>query len=55
MPSSDSGPKPSRFTSTVSELGVATPIIRTVCQILFEGLPAQVVDALLNRHIRAEF
>lgn len=47
---------PSRFTSTVSELGVDTPIIRTVCQILFEGLPAaQVVDALLNRHIRAEF
>ena len=38
------------------ELGVDMPIARTVCQILFDGLPAsQAVDALLNREIRTEF
>jgi len=38
------------------ELGVDMPIARTVCQILFDGLPAaQAVDALLNREIKAEF
>jgi glycerol-3-phosphate dehydrogenase (NAD(P)+) len=38
------------------ELGVEMPITRTVCRMLFEGLPAsQAVDALLNRHIRQEF
>jgi glycerol-3-phosphate dehydrogenase (NAD(P)+) len=39
-----------------SELGVDMPITRAVCLMLFEGLPAaQAVDALLNRHIKAEF
>ena len=39
-----------------AELGVDMPIARTVCQILFDGLPAaQAVDALLNREIKAEF
>ncbi|MDQ1313993.1 MAG: glycerol-3-phosphate dehydrogenase [Pseudomonadota bacterium] len=39
-----------------SEMGVDMPIARTVCQMLFEGLPAaQAVDALLNREIKAEF
>jgi glycerol-3-phosphate dehydrogenase (NAD(P)+) len=39
-----------------SEQGVDMPITRTVCQMLFEGLPAaQAVDALLNRDIRSEF
>ena len=38
------------------ELGVDMPIARTVCQILFDGLPAsQAVDALLNREIKNEF
>jgi glycerol-3-phosphate dehydrogenase (NAD(P)+) len=38
------------------EMGVDMPITRTVCQMLFEGLPAtQAVDALLNREIKAEF
>ena len=38
------------------ELEVEMPITHAVCQMLFEGLPAsQAVDALLNRHIRAEF
>ena len=38
------------------ELGVDMPITRTVCRMLFEGLPAsQVVDALLNRDIKREF
>ena len=38
------------------ELGVDMPITRTVCQMLFDGLPAaQAVDALLNRGIKAEF
>lgn len=38
------------------ELGVDMPIARTVCQILFDGLPAaQAVEALLNREIRTEF
>lgn len=38
------------------EMGVDMPIARTVCQILFDGLPAaQAVDALLNREIRTEF
>ena len=38
------------------DLGVDMPITRTVCQMLFEGLPAaQAVDALLNREIKAEF
>jgi glycerol-3-phosphate dehydrogenase (NAD(P)+) len=39
-----------------AELGVDMPITHAVCQMLFEGLPAaQAVDALLNRHIKAEF
>ena len=39
-----------------SELGVDMPITRTVCQMVFEGLPAaQAVHALLNREIKAEF
>ncbi len=39
-----------------AERGVDMPISRTVCQILFDGLPAaQAVDALLNREIRTEF
>ena len=39
-----------------AEQGVDMPITRTVCQMLFEGLPAaQAVDALLNRDIRSEF
>jgi glycerol-3-phosphate dehydrogenase (NAD(P)+) len=39
-----------------SEMGVDMPITRTVCQMLFEGLPAaQAVDVLLNREIKAEF
>jgi glycerol-3-phosphate dehydrogenase (NAD(P)+) len=39
-----------------NEMGVDMPITRTVCQMLFEGLPAaQAVDALLNREIKAEF
>lgn len=39
-----------------TEMGVDMPITRTVCQMLFEGLPAaQAVDALLNREIKAEF
>lgn len=38
------------------ELDVEMPISRTVCRMLFEGLPAaQAVDALLNRHIKQEF
>jgi glycerol-3-phosphate dehydrogenase (NAD(P)+) len=38
------------------ELGVDMPITRAVCQMLFDGLPAeQAVDALLNREIKAEF
>lgn len=38
------------------ELGVDMPIARTVCQILFDGLPAaQAVEALLTREIRTEF
>jgi len=40
----------------IGELGVDMPITRTVCQMLFDGLPAaQAVDALLNRGIKAEF
>lgn len=39
-----------------AELGVDMPIARTVCQILFDGLPANKgVDALLNRVIKTEF
>ncbi len=39
-----------------AEMGVDMPITRAVCQILFDGAPpAQAVDALLNREIRAEF
>jgi glycerol-3-phosphate dehydrogenase (NAD(P)+) len=39
-----------------TELGVDMPITRSVCQMLFDGLPAsQTVDALLNREIKAEF
>ncbi len=39
-----------------NKLGVDMPIIRAVCQTLFEGMPAaQAVDALLNREIKAEF
>ncbi len=38
------------------ELGVEMPITRTVCRMLFDGLPAaQAVDALLNRDIKREF
>jgi glycerol-3-phosphate dehydrogenase (NAD(P)+) len=38
------------------ELDVDMPITRAVCQMLFDGLPAeQAVDALLNREIKAEF
>lgn len=38
------------------ESGVDMPIVQTVCQILFDHLPAsQAVDALLNREIKAEF
>jgi glycerol-3-phosphate dehydrogenase (NAD(P)+) len=38
------------------ELGVDMPIARTVCRMLFEGLPAdEAVDVLLNREIKAEF
>ncbi len=38
------------------ELGVDMPITRAVNQVLFDGLPpAQAVDALLNREIKAEF
>ena len=37
-------------------IGVDMPITRAVCQTLFDGLPpAQAVDALLNREIKAEF
>ncbi|MBT9569275.1 MAG: NAD(P)-dependent glycerol-3-phosphate dehydrogenase [Thiobacillus sp.] len=36
--------------------GVDMPITRAVCQTLFEGMPpAEAVDALLNREIKAEF
>jgi glycerol-3-phosphate dehydrogenase (NAD(P)+) len=43
-------------TALAADLGVDMPIARTVCQMLFEGLPAaQAVDALLNREIKAEF
>jgi glycerol-3-phosphate dehydrogenase (NAD(P)+) len=39
-----------------SETGIDMPITRAVCQMLFDGLPAdQAVDALLNREIRTEF
>jgi glycerol-3-phosphate dehydrogenase len=32
------------------------PITQGVCQMLFDGLPAeQVAEALLNREIRSEF
>lgn len=42
--------------SLATELGVDMPITRTVCNILFDGLPAmKAVDALLNREIKAEF
>jgi glycerol-3-phosphate dehydrogenase (NAD(P)+) len=38
------------------EMGVDMPIARTVCQILFDRLPAaRAVDALLNREIKNEF
>lgn len=38
------------------ESGVDMPITRAVCQTLFEGMPpAEAVDALLNREIKAEF
>ena len=38
------------------QLGVDMPITQGVCQMLFDGLPAQqVVEALLNREIRSEF
>jgi len=39
-----------------AEMGVDMPITRAVCQTLFDGVPpAQAVDALLNREIKAEF
>ncbi len=39
-----------------ASIGVDMPITRAVCRTLFEGLPpAQAVDALLNREIKAEF
>ena len=38
------------------DIGVDMPITRAVCQVLFESLsPAQAVDGLLNRDIKAEF
>jgi len=38
------------------ELGVDMPVARTVHQVLFDGLtPANAVDTLLNREIKAEF
>jgi glycerol-3-phosphate dehydrogenase (NAD(P)+) len=38
------------------QLGVEMPITQGVCQMLFDGLPAQqVAEALLNREIRSEF
>ncbi|MEQ1662921.1 MAG: NAD(P)H-dependent glycerol-3-phosphate dehydrogenase [Thiobacillus sp.] len=38
------------------EVQVEMPIVQTVCQMLFEHMPAsQAVDALLNREIKAEF
>jgi glycerol-3-phosphate dehydrogenase (NAD(P)+) len=39
-----------------AEAGVDMPIARTVCRMLFEGMPAaEAVDTLLNREIKAEF